>query len=294
MLKNGFLFLIITALCFTAHEPVSKLIAGQVDPNAITAIRFFISGLILLPFAIRRIKRTGLRLTGKDVAIMGGLGILQVCVSMVLLQTAIDRADSPALIAIIFSANSIVTILLSALFLKNKLTAWKLLGITACIAGVLIGANIRSGSNPLSVVLASLSTLTFSIYTVLNKKLLGHIGGIVQTSISFLIGSTVLLVVLLISGVNPLAGITPASLPALLLISVVITGLGYYAYFSAADVGGVQMAATAFFIKPVLTPFATWLINGIVPGSNLIAAVILVVLGAILANGVLPRKKAAG
>ena len=48
--------------------------------------------------------------------------------------------------------------------------------------------------------------------------------------------------------------------------------------------GGAQLAAISFMIKPILTPFATFFINGIVPGVKVIIALILVVVGLYMAS----------
>ncbi|MEE1043376.1 MAG: DMT family transporter [Clostridia bacterium] len=291
MIKNGMLFVLITALCFTTHEPVSKLIANQVNPYALTAIRFLIGSLALLPLSIGEIVKKKIKLTAKDFGVMTALGILFICISMVLLQVAVKVADSPALIAIIFSSNSIMTIAMSAIFLNVKLTGSKIIGIILCVIGVLVSADITAGSNTLSVVLALLAAITFSTYTILCKKYMTKISGVIQSGISFFIGSVILIAVLYVCGIEIWGGVSPSNIGEVLYISVIVTGLGYWAYFGAMKNGGAQTAALAFLIKPILTPFATFFINGIVPDSNIIVAVILVVIGAAMASGTLQNLK---
>lgn len=284
-MKNGMIFVLITALCFTTHEPVSKLFAGEINPYTIAAIRFLIGGLALLPFSMMEIKKKQIRLTGKDFLTMTGLGILFICISMVLLQVAVDVADNPAIVAIVFSSNSIVTIVLSAIFLDNKMTKTKILGVILCALGVLVSADFSKGTNTLSLILAILASVTFSTYTVLSKKYMTKISGVIQTGISFIIGSVILLIVIALCGMPVVSEITPSNIWGVLYISIIVTGLGYWAYFSAMKVGGPQTAAIAFLIKPILTPIATFLINGIVPNWTIIIALILVVIGAALAGG---------
>ena len=48
---------------------------------------------------------------------------------------------------------------------------------------------------------------------------------------------------------------------------------------TAEELGGAMTASFAFFIKPILTPFATFLINGIVPGLKVFAALLFIVSG---------------
>lgn len=293
-MKSGIIYVLITALCFTTHEPVTKLFASEINPYAITAIRFFIGSLILLPFSVREIIKKHIKLTVKDFLIMGGLGILSVCISMIFVQMAVDVADSPALVAIVFSSNSIITIILSVIFLGDKLTKKKIAGLCLCICGVLVSADLSRGSNMLSILLALLSAVTFSIYTVLCKKYMTKISGIIQTGLSFFIGSVALLVVLALLGIEVVGGISSSNITELLYISIVVTGVGYWAYFSAVKTGGPQNAAITFLIKPILTPVATFFINGIAPNENILIALVLVLVGAVLASGVQMRGRKKG
>jgi drug/metabolite transporter (DMT)-like permease len=63
----------------------------------------------------------------------------------------------------------------------------------------------------------------------------------------------------------------------LVYLGIFVTGLGYLFYFKAMEHGGAIMASLAFFIKPVLTPFVTFFVNGIVPDWKVFAAVICIV-----------------
>ena len=281
----SYLFVIITAILFTTHEPVSKLIANEINPYALTAIRYFLGSLVCLPFSIREIRKNRLRLEVKDFLLLGALGVLMICGSMLVLQVGVKVADSPALISVLFSSNSIFTIILSVFFLKSKMTKIKTAGVILCVIGVVLSMDLGSGSNALSIVLGLLSAVIFSIYTILCKKLIHRFGGLIQAGISFFIGSSVLLIVLMICGVDIVGGISSKNIFALSYLSIPVTGIGYVLYFSALNKGGVHIAALTFLIKPVLAPFVAWIINGIVPDYTIIISVVLVAVGAALSGG---------
>lgn len=290
-MKNGMLYVIITAICFTIFEPISKILTNAgMNPYAITAIRFFIGALFLLPFSIRGIIKNKVKLNLKDYLLLTGLGVLVICLSMVLLQYAVKIADSPTLIAVIFSSNSIITIALSAIFLKAKLNRTKIIGIILCVIGVLVSSDFTGGSNLISVALALLSAISFSSYTILCKKYMTKVSGIIQSGISFFLGSLVLIIGLLIFKIDLFEGLSLSVLPELFMVSAVVTGIGYWAFFEAIRTGGPQIAAMAFLIKPILAPFATLLINKIMPNPSIIISLILVVIGAFLCSGVIKEK----
>ncbi|MDP4119397.1 MAG: DMT family transporter [Bacillota bacterium] len=263
-MKKGLIYIIISAVIFSTFEPVSKLITGNISSIGITCIRFFIGSLILMPFALAKQKKDGIKLAKKDFLILTFLGILCVCVSMLLLQYAVKFAGSAAVIGIIFSSNSVFTIIFAILFLKDKMTMQKAIALILCIVGILICADMKVTSF-LSSILAVLAALTFSLYTVLSKKYTTKICGIIQTGYSFLIGSIVLIFYLFvsssISGETVVSFIDLKSIFVLIYLSVAVTGIGYWSFFRAMEKASAMAASFVFFIKPILTPFATYIVT---------------------------------
>ena len=70
----------------------------------------------------------------------------------------------------------------------------------------------------------------------------------------------------------------------LIYLGILVTGVGYGCYFKAIEKGGPIMASLAFFIKPILTPFVTLVVNGIIPDLKVFVAVICVVLASYFAT----------
>ena len=284
-MKKAIISVLITALMFATLEPVSSQITGVVHPAAMTAIRFIIGGLILLPFAIGYIKKNGLKLSFKDFLKIGALSILFICISMVLLQYGVAAAKnagtSPAVVAIIFSGNSVFTLLLSAIFLKEKLTPKKIFGVALCLVGIIICSDITSGVSLWSSLMALSAAISFSIYTIISKKLIARIGGVVLNCFSFLIGGGILALFLLIIGVD-FINVSSFSLGAfgiLLYLAVFVTGVGYTAYLKAIEYGTATVASLAFFVKPILTPIVCLILLGTPVSLNVIISLFFVAAG---------------
>ncbi|MBE6700857.1 MAG: hypothetical protein E7582_03090 [Ruminococcaceae bacterium] len=290
-MKKETLYVFLTAILFVTLEPVSKLIAGDVSPYAITFWRFIIGSLILLPPAIIKIKKNSIHISKKDLALATCLGILFICISMIVLQVGVKKADSPSLIAIIFSSNSIFTILFAILFLKEKLNKNKVLALILGVVGVLVCADFSKGTNLESVLCAVISAVVFSLYTVLSKKYSKKLGGVVQTGLVFLTGSVVLLISLIVMGEDVIPTFNLTTVGILAYLGVFVTGVGYACYFKAIETGGTIMGSIAFFVKPILTPFVTFIINGIVPDVKVFVAVIFIVLASYFATYVKKGEK---
>ena len=277
-MKNGILYTLLTAVLFVTLEPVSKLISNDVNPYAITFWRFFIGSLLLLPPAMIKLKKEKIHTTLKDLGMITLLGILFVCVSMLALQISVKIADSPSLVAIIFSANSIFTILFALLFNKERLSANKTIALAFGIIGVaILCADFTSGTNLSSIALAVFAAVAFSLYTILGNKYSKRYGGIIQTAGAFFTGSIILLVVLFLAGVDISLPFAPKTLSILCYLGFLVTGVGYLSYFKAIEKGGSIMASLTFFIKPILTPFVTLFINGIIPDMKIFVSIACII-----------------
>jgi len=283
IMKKGILNALITALLFMTLEPVSKLIANDVTPYAITLWRFAIGSLILIPFAVIKIKKEKLKICKRDLLVMFLLGILFICISMISLQLGVKLAESPSLIAIIFSSNSIFTLLFAILIVKEKFTKNKAIALCLCVAGLLFCADFSQSTGWISVLLALFAALSFSLYTTLSQKFMTSLGSAVQTCGVFLFGSVSLLVVLLVAGVDIVPEFHGNTLPILCYLGFFVTGIGYWNYFRGIEKGGAIMGSLAFFIKPILTPLSTFFINGITPDWKIFAALILIAAGSTFA-----------
>ena len=64
----------------------------------------------------------------------------------------------------------------------------------------------------------------------------------------------------------------------LIYLGIFVTGIGYAGYFKAIEKGGAILGSLAFFfVKPILTPFVTLVINGVMPDLRVFGAVICIV-----------------
>ncbi len=195
---------------------------------------------------------------------------------MISLQYAVKIADNPSLTAIIFSANSIFTIILAVIVIKEKLTMYKAFALIFGIAGVLLCVNYRNGTgNAASFLLAVFAAVSFSLYTVLSKKYTQKTG-VIQTCLVFIFGSIILLIFLIAGGFDIIPTLNPKNIFILLYLGIPVTGIGYACYFKAIEENGTIMGSLAFLIKPVLTPFITYIINGIKPTAIVYLSVIMI------------------
>jgi len=284
---SGLLYAVITAVIFATFEPASKIIAADFSPFAICGIRFLIGGIMFLPYSLYEIRKKNVSFTVTDHIKMVGLGILFICFSMTMLQYSVKLSSSPALIAIIFSANSLITIVISVFVLKECFTLKKIIALLVCVIGFTLCSweSLIAKGELAAILLVVLSAFIFSTYTILNKKMMQKASGNILIGFSFVYGSILLLIANWIFGGNIISSdtVSTKSIIMIIYIGVVVTGLGYWTYFGALK-HSATMASLSYLIKPALSPFVAVILNGVPISCSMIIGLILVIAGSYIVS----------
>ena len=300
-MKKGCLFIIVSTILFSSMEISIKLSGSMFNPVQMNFLRFFIGGIILLPIAISRLRKENTWLMKRDIPFFALTGFLCIIISMTFFQLAISYTKA-SIVAILFSCNPVVLLILTAIFLKEKLSTSIVISILVSLLGVVFIINPFELSHPLGIVLALMSAITFAAYSVVcrygTKKY--FYDGIVLTVFTFIIGSLELLVLILISHIQSVSrflismnlsqfanipvfkGINTGSLPMLLYLGIGVTGIGFCCYFLAMDEVGVSLSSLIFFIKPALAPiFALMILNEVIH-LNTIIGIVIILIGSVI------------
>jgi drug/metabolite transporter (DMT)-like permease len=248
MKYKGYILLGITILIFSTLEVVTSTIKGIISPLQLTFIRFFVGGLILLPFAI--VKKD--KLYKKDWLFFIGLGVLNIFISMGALQLSIHMGKASTA-AILISSNPIFVMLFSALILKEKATIDKLACIVLGMAGILliIYKGNSGGDTALSLALGFLASLTFGLYTVLGKLKSEGVSSITMISISSILGSLLYIPVLLYLKL-PIFYIPQAAILKMAYLGIFCSGIAYITYMESLKLLTASKGSMVFFLKPVI------------------------------------------
>jgi drug/metabolite transporter (DMT)-like permease len=113
--------------------------------------------------------------------------------------------------------------------------------------------DMQLGNTPLGALLAIAAGVMFSLYGVLGTRTIHQAGPFAQTSFSFLFGSLVLLLVLIVMGRPIIAGVSE-NLPIVIYTGIVVCGIGYLTYFYAVKFSNATTASIIFLLKPVIAP----------------------------------------
>lgn len=296
-MKRTLGYVALSTFLFSTMEIVLKMAGSSFSALQMNFLRFTIGGVILLPFALRILKKQHLKIA-KNWPTFALTGFLCVVVSMTFFQLAVQNGKA-ATVAVIFSCNPVFALIFSYLILHEKLDRFSIISVIVSIIGLLVIINPAHLSNPLGLSLALISAVIFGFYSIVSRKGSQDHGynGIVMTAFTFLAGSVELLAIIglthipvlekalsSVSGLQVFAntpvlqGISLDTLPILAYVGIGVTGLGFAFYFMAMERSNVATASLVFFIKPGLAPILAMLILGehIVPTTVVGIGIILI------------------
>lgn len=309
--RSGYIFIVLCAVIFSTMEVMLKTVHGVFAPMQITCLRFLVGGVLLIPFAMRSIRKKNAVLTRKDLGFFACAGFLCVVIAMSLYQMSVTYTRA-SIVAVIFSCNPIFVTVLAHLLLHEEIHKNHVIAlILELTAALIIIDPVHASLDPTGALLAILSAAMFSFYSVFGKKRTPRFGGIAVTCLSFLFGATELVALLLFgrtaAGASlygalglkifidvPLFENIPLSaLPALLYICCINSAAGFVCHMMAMEKTSAQEASLIFFLKPIIAPiFALIFLKEEIP-LNMIVGIVCFLAGSLCAilPGLLAQRK---
>jgi drug/metabolite transporter (DMT)-like permease len=278
---KAFVYLSFATLAFSSMELAGKLVAGHLTSLQVTFLRFFIGFLMLLPFAYLEGKKRGIRLTRSDVAWLTLLGVCNIVIAMVLLQQAVTMIPA-SLAAILISSNPLFVVIFASLILHEKVTVRTVIGLASGIFGLVLVTNVLhsvSSVNVLGLLCGLGAAFFFGLYTVLSKKVVKRLGGMITNVGSFFIGSMLLLIILLVKGEPVLQGLNGTTLWPVLYLGLIVTGFAYICFLHGLSLIDASKGAIIFFFKPIVASLLAFFILHETLGMNVIVGTAFVVGG---------------
>lgn len=265
MNRRGLAALLGGIVLFSTVEVSSKLVQAAggtagASPFWIACIRFLITGMVLVPPAIRQLKRRNISFGWSDITVLSGLGLLGVTIMSGLFHLSITMLPANVA-AIVFSCNPVFVVLAAPLFLPEKITGRKLLAAAVCLAGMAVFARERTdGVSLAGLNLMFAAVVIFAFYTVLSKKLIPRYGALPVIAFAALSGGIMLIPPAFLIEGFPVAGFSGADWAGILYLSLFGTALGYFLYVYGIGHVEAGIGSMAFFLKPFIASLFAWLI----------------------------------
>jgi len=266
----------------------TKAVLGKLDPYSLLVVRFGIGSLFLLLLLLMQRKR--LLVSFKYVPHLTILGILGVFVHQILQATALLTINASSA-GWLISFSPIFTVILSILFLHEKLSISKAVGMVLAITGVLIVTTTRSGQSfqffiNIGFLLMMLSTLNWAVYSVLLKSLKIPYSPLLITFYMSLIG-LILTTPLLIrnKGWESFSHLNYSEWAHLLFLGVFVSGIAYWYWGRALEVLEASKVSMFLYMEPIATLVAAVLLLDEKVFLISVAGGIIIIIGVIIVNG---------
>ncbi|MGG3468433.1 DMT family transporter [Neobacillus pocheonensis] len=266
----------------------TKAVLEKLDPYSLLVIRFGIGALFLLLLLL--IQRTRLLVSLKFIPHLIILGILGVFVHQVLQATALLTIHASSA-GWLISLSPIFTVILSILFLHEKMSITKAIGMVIAITGVLLVTTTRSGQTfqfalNIGFFLMILSTLNWAVYSVLLKSLNIPYSPLLVTFYSSLLGLILTTpFIIRTRGWEALSLLTHTEWAHLLFLGVFVSGIAYWYWGKALEVLEASKVSMFLYLEPVSTLIAAVLL--LQEKVLFISATggIIIIIGVIVVNG---------
>ena len=282
-MRKAFVYVVLAGIIFGTMEVALKIGGTAMDPFQLTFLRFAIGGLALLPLGIKELKRRKLSLTPGDFVALAVVGTIGVAISMVMFQLGVLHSNA-ATAAVLFCINPFFTMVFAHFFSNEKLDRQKILVLAVALIGIMLIMRpweVQEGNTVYGMTLTLMAAFFFGVYTVASKKSVQKMGTIAQTSISFIIGSAVLMIVTAVMGRPLISGIID-NIPILLYTGLVVTGAGYYCFFKAIELSDATTGSFTFFVKPAVAPVIAVVVLGEQILWNTVAGIVMVLAASIM------------
>lgn len=285
-LKTAVLALIVANTIWGAAPPIFKWALQDIGPFSLAFLRFAIAALIIYPFAAKH-----LHVEKEDIAEVFLMGFLGVGINISFFFLGLKLAPSINY-AVIGSAGPIFLILLSFVFLHEKLKNKLIIGVLIGLSGILLIMlePLFTGEKNLSFygnLFFFISVLGALGHTILGKKLLSKYEPLGLTFWCFLVGALCFLPFCINEGLNHNFPTTLA-LPAIVGIvfgALLSSALAYFLFFWALKYMKASETGVFVYIDPIITVLIAFPLLGEKPNAFYFAGAIFVFAGIYVAEG---------
>jgi drug/metabolite transporter (DMT)-like permease len=266
----------------------TKAVVDTIEPYTLLALRFAIGALFLL--AVLVIKRYPLTLPLRYIPHVIVLSVLGVFIHQIIQATALLSIDASAA-GWMISFSPVFTVILSMLFLHEKMTWIRSAGMLIAIIGVLMVTSARSGQSPgfevnFGYILMVLSTLNWAVYSVLLKRLRVPLPSLIVTFYMSLLGCLLSIPFLLRSkGWENMTFLTNTEWAHILFLGIFVSGVGYWYWAKALEVMEASRVSMFLYLEPLVTFIAAVLLLHEKILFISILGGIIIILGVIMVNG---------
>ena len=289
MLIRTYFSLVLTMLLWGGTFIAGRVLAGHVTPVDSAFIRFFIASAALIPVVILTEKKLSIPplKCWLPLLLLGLTGIFayNVCFFFGLQHITAGRA------ALIIASTPLAITIFAAVFLKERLTSYKMAGVFLCLSGaILVISNghpqrlLTGGFGPGEKALLG-CVASWTTYSLVGRQVLKTMSPLSSVCYSSIIGTILLAIPAVQQGhIFDIVEISRTSWLSLAFLGIGGTALGFSLYYRAIQKIGAARTGIFINLVPVFSVLLSWLILGEAIKPIVIAGGLLILTGVSLTN----------
>jgi drug/metabolite transporter (DMT)-like permease len=229
----------------------------EFSPVALVFWRTLLAGALLLPIFVRAVRRKDL--TSRDWILMGLVGVFGAAAPL-LIESIGQSLSSATNASLLIGVEPVAVVILSAIFLGESLTGFKIAGLASCLVGsaliVLQGIpfwNVHITTHFKGDVLLFAHGILWSLYSVIGKPVLRKIDPMTFTAVTTIIALVPIAVVEL--AFHPGLGGAPLTWrggAAAVYLAVAVSVLAAYTWNVALEKVPASTVAHFIFLQPLI------------------------------------------
>ena len=258
------ILMLIMVVVWAFAFPFIKIGLEELSFINLTIMRFFIVCLIL-PFILIFGKKRISKLHRKDIIPIFLLGFFGVMVYHLGLNYG-EQYISPAAASLIIATIPVQIVILAIIFLKEKITLLKTLGIIIAMSGVVVISIWGKAESSLKVeyifgaIAVLIAALMGALYTVSGKKLLDRYTGLSLTIYAMLLGSIGLIPFLNYSIIEQVSNMSINTWFAVIFLGVFSTIVGYVIWYVALENRTASEISIFLYAIPVFSTIFSYIL----------------------------------
>jgi drug/metabolite transporter (DMT)-like permease len=260
--------MVLATLFWAAGHPLGRIILEKVHAFQLGSVTLVVGFLSVLAYLAVTGKLPLLfRLSGRDTALSLALGAIGFAAYQVLTFSALSRIPA-SMNAILVTTNVILILVLSAVFLREKISWLRAAGIILAFIGAALVA-LNRGFAPgahvdfLGSAFSLLAALSFALYTVLGKSLVERNDPLIVTTLALFSGAVLLTVFTAATvGLGSLASAGARPWWLMVFLGVTMIGYAYPAWFECLKRLPASQASSFTYLTPVFAVLLSLLILG--------------------------------
>jgi drug/metabolite transporter (DMT)-like permease len=258
--------MLFATLFWALGHPLGRIILRDVHPFQLGSVNLVVGFLSVLAYLAAAGKaRLLFRLSLRDTLSSLALGALGFAVYQVLTFSALSRIPA-SMNAVLVATNVILIALLSALFLRERIGWLRAAGILCAFVGVMLvtfnsGFSLSARVDLTGCAFSLLAALSFALYTVLGKRLVGRNDPLIVTTLALFSGAVLLTAFTAVTtGLGRLGAAGAVPWVLMVVLGVTMIGYAYPAWFESLKRLPASQASTFIYLTPVFAVVLSFLI----------------------------------